>query len=152
MSNTTRYTDKLTPMSGEFHLVGRDKSGNIVFDFTEHNMIVVGAKNSLARLFSNPVQDAKVVTKIGGGTAGDGPSPDDVALTGSYSMNIEGYTYPASGQVTFNWTLGYGEANGMEIKEFGLLTTDGTLFARKTRGLIVKDEDLSLQGSWTIIF
>lgn len=41
---------------------------------------------------------------------------------------------------------------GLNIRELGLLCADGTLFARKVRGLIEKTSDLSITGSWTIIF
>jgi hypothetical protein len=37
--------------------------------------------------------------------------------------------------------------------EFGLLCADGTLFARRTRTKpINKESDISLSGSWTIIY
>jgi hypothetical protein len=46
-----------------------------------------------------------------------------------------------------------GEANGKAIMEFGLICTDGTLFARKNRAkAIEKDSDISLEGKWRIIF
>ncbi|MNC78397.1 hypothetical protein D3C75_1305980 [compost metagenome] len=52
----------------------------------------------------------------------------------------------------FAFTLGESEANGLNIRELGLLCADETLFARKVRGLIEKTSDLSITGSWTIIF
>ncbi len=54
--------------------------------------------------------------------------------------------------MTFAFTLNTGEANGKTIQEFGLLCSDGTLFARKTRGGIVKADDISIAGTWTIKF
>jgi len=41
----------------------------------------------------------------------------------------------------------------MAINEFGLLTSDGTLFARKNRNTpINKDSDIALEGQWIIYF
>ena len=60
--------------------------------------------------------------------------------------------YPATGQVRFNWSLSTAELNGVAITEFGLLCADGTLFSRKQRKPIEKESDLSLTGSWTILF
>jgi hypothetical protein len=45
------------------------------------------------------------------------------------------------------------EANGMAIREFGLLTANGTLFARRIRANpIYKESDISIEGEWIIIF
>ena len=41
-----------------------------------------------------------------------------------------------------------GEHEGM----LGLICADGTLFSRKQRKPIEKESDLSLTGSWTILF
>lgn len=145
-------TDTNAPLEGKFSIIGRNRKGEIVLEYADNNMIVNSAKTTLARLISDAGQDSKVVTQIGVGTDGNGPTPDDTSLTGSFVKLIDGYTYPTTGQVTFQWSLGYGEANGMEIREFALISSDNTLFARKTRGVITKDDDLSLQGEWTIIF
>ena len=54
--------------------------------------------------------------------------------------------------MSFSFTIGKAEANGKKIREFGLLCSDGTLFARKTRGVIEKADDIEIVGTWTIIF
>jgi len=61
-------------------------------------------------------------------------------------------TYPATGEACFAFTIGAGEANGKSIREFGLLCSDGTLFARRTRGVIEKADDIEITGTWTIKF
>jgi hypothetical protein len=78
---------------------------------------------------------------------------DDTALTSPYVKNLAGAAYPQEGQVSFSWNLTTSEANGKAIMEFGLLTADGKLFCRRTRTTpINKESDISLEGTWTIIF
>ena len=144
--------DRRAPMRGEFTLIGKDKNGNVVLDYSDNNLIVNNAKSALASLVSNVAAESKVITQIGFGTSGTTPSPNDITLTASYKKNVTSYSYPEPGKVKFSWRLDYGEANGKAIAEFGLLCADGTLFARKVRGAITKDEDLALEGEWTIIF
>jgi hypothetical protein len=53
----------------------------------------------------------------------------------------------------FNWPLAATEANGKEIREFGLFCTDGALFARRIRDRpIYKESDIALEGEWIITF
>lgn len=139
-----------TPLRGNFRLVVK-KNGKVIEEYEDHNMIMNVAKTAMAHLIGG-AGSGKTIAKIGFGTNGNGPSPADTGLTGSYSKNVANVSYPATGQVQFNWLLATTEANGMSIKEFGLICGDTTLFARKTRGAIEKQDDISLDGSWTIIF
>ena len=86
------------------------------------------------------------MTKIGVGTNGNGPTPNDKGLTSAYSKAVAGCTYPATGEARFSFTIGAGEANGKSIREFGLLCSD------KTRGVIEKADDIEITGTWTIKF
>ena len=118
---------------------------------TEHNMIMTAAKSALARLIAGQ-GSGKNINRIAFGTRGADPSPNDTAISGAYTKAVSAITFPAEGQVRFTFALGESEANGLNIRELGLLCTDETLFARKVRGLIEKTSDLSITGSWTIIF
>lgn len=138
------------PMRGDFRL-RIYRNGVLVEEQHDPNMIMNVAKDAMARLIGGDGA-GKDVSSIGFGVNGIGPNPDDTALTGIYSRPVTGVTYPATGRAAFAWTLGTSEANGMAITELGLLCGDGTLFARKTRGVINKEADLSLDGVWTIIF
>lgn len=144
--------ERNAPMRGEFSLIGKDKEGKVVFNYSDNNLIVNNAKVALASLVSSAGADSKVITQIGFGTSGTTPSPNDTVLTASYKKNVTSFSYPEPGKVRFSWRLDYGEANGKAISEFGLLCADGSLFARKVRGAITKDVDLALEGEWTIIF
>jgi hypothetical protein len=126
----------------------------LVENFEGHNLIVNGARVQMAYLTAGDVENRNV-TQIAFGTSGIQPSMTDTIITNSYKKEVSGFEYPEIGQVKFNWSLGIGEANGLAILEFGLLTTNNVLYARRIRekGLpIYKESDISLEGSWTIIF
>lgn len=127
------------------------RAGELIERYRDPNMIMDATRDALARLLAGDGA-GKSVSQIGFGTDGNGPSPDDAALTAGYVKAIAAHSYPVAGQVRFDWTLSTAEANGKTIREFGLLAADGTLIARKTRGAIEKGDDISLAGSWTIIF
>lgn len=127
------------------------KAGREIEHYRDENMIMAQARNALARLIGGD-GSGKTVTKIGVGTNGDGPTPDDTGLRDAYAKAVTGCTYPATGEACFDFTIGAAEANGMAIREFGLLCGDGTLFSRKTRGVIEKADDIEIRGTWTIKF
>lgn len=142
-------TDTL-PLSGEFEL-RIYRAGRLIDAIVEPNLIVNGAKNQLARLVAGDFAN-RHINQIGFGVGTAAASPNNTALTGAFWKPIASLSYPATGQVAFSWALSTAEANGMAITEFGLRCADGTLFARKVRNPIHKSDDLSLTGSWTIIF
>lgn len=142
-------TDQVA-MRGDF-LLRIYRKGVLIDEQHDHNMIMTVARSAMAALIGG-AGAGKTITKIGFGTLGTGPTPTDTALTNSYSKLVAGVTYPVAGQAAFAWSLGTSEANGKAISELGLICSDTTLFARKTRGVINKDADLSLDGVWTIIF
>lgn len=144
--------EKLSP-KGTFHLKIYDKENNLIEEYTEQNLIVTNGKQALAKLIGgdDPGYD-KRVTKISFGTDGTPPAAGDTAITSPFTKSIGSATFPDSTSVVFNWSLGYTEANGKAIQEFGLLCIDNTLFARRTRAVINKTSDLRLDGTWKIQF
>jgi hypothetical protein len=130
------------------------RNGIPVEDVEEHNLIVTVGRTQMARLLSGDLT-GKQVTKIAFGTNGTAPALSDTIITNAFRKNLLGFTYPAAGQVRFNWNLSTAEANGMAILEFGLICEDLTLFSRRIRESgkpINKESDISLEGDWTIIF
>lgn len=109
-------------------------------------MIVKNARDKQAHLFGGSV------THIGFGIGVNPVTPDDNAITGGFWKPVTAVSYPDLGQVSFGWTLSTAEANGMTITEMALRTSDGIIVARKVRGAIAKDADLSLAGIWTVKF
>ena len=128
------------------------RGSELVEVFDEQNLIVVGSKQTHARLLGGDTTN-RSVTKFGVGTNGTAPAAGNTALTGSFVKAIDSVEYPASNQVKFNFSLSSAEANGMAILEFGLLTGGDVLYARKVRAAALnKDSDISISGSWTITF
>lgn len=128
------------------------RGSELVEVFDEQNLIVVGSKQTHARLLGGDTAN-RPVTKFGVGTNGTAPAEGNTALTGPFVKAIDSVEYPASNQVKFNFSLTSAEANGMAILEFGLLTGGDVLYARKVReAALNKDSDISISGSWTITF
>lgn len=127
------------------------RHGRLIESWEARNLIVNGSKALLASLLGGAVA-GKSITKIGFGTNGTAPAAANTALTGAFVKAVDAPTY-AAGAVTFPFTLASGEANGVSIIEFGLLSADNTLFSRRVRATpIVKAADISFIGSWTIQF
>jgi hypothetical protein len=128
----------------------------LVDEFEDKNLIVDTARKQMAHLIAGEVTN-RSVKSISFGTNGNVPTVADTEITNPYTKNI-GVIIPPSlnntvGQVTFEWSLSTAEANGKAIREFGLVTADNALFARRVRTTpINKEPDISLEGSWTIIF
>ena len=137
-------------MRGDFELKIYRK-GVLVEHVREENLILKRAKVLMAHAAKDEAGGV-FINRIAFGTSRTPSDPDDTALTSAYVQNIVSHPYPASGQIKFDWTLSTAEANGKTIREFGLMLSDGSLFARKVRGAIEKDDDISLVGSWTIKF
>ena len=128
------------------------RKGELVEVIDEPNLIVVGSQLIHAKLLGGAVTNQSV-TQIGFGTNPTAPAFGNTALTGAYVKAVDTVSYPASNQVQFAFSLGTGEANGLAIAEFGLLTPTSALYARKTRSApLNKDTDLTFSGSWTISF
>ena len=144
---------QVSALRGEFEL-NVFRRGRLVSSEKSENLIVTAAAHILAQLLAGQA-GVYGVTKIGFGISGTPADPADNALVGAYVKAIAGYNYPQTGRVRFSWTLESAEANGTQIREFGLLTAGDSLVARKVRpanAFIEKAVDLSLSGTWTVIF
>lgn len=126
--------------------------GVLVDRFCDDNLIVNRGRTNVTRLIGGDVAGLSVA-KIGFGTNGTAAAPGNTALTGAFVKNLDSKSYPDDYSVLFNFSLAANEANGLQIQEFGLLTASGLLHARKVRGgVLVKDSDLSLTGTWQLIY
>jgi len=168
----TTMKDNMGPyidLRGELTVKFCDKAGKIVHYIEGSNMIMTVAKVTLSKLIGGDTT-GKSVTKIALGNDAAIPAPDNLTIGGltstvltpganmvggvmkAYIKSLLGHTYPAAGRIAFEWALDYGEANGLEIKEYALVCDDLTMFSRKTRGVVTKSSGLSATGVWTIIF
>ncbi|MDR0909369.1 MAG: hypothetical protein LBM77_06335 [Spirochaetaceae bacterium] len=128
------------------------KNGVPIEKFEDKNLIVDGARLQMAHLIAGDTA-SRSINRISVGTNGNAPAVGDTAITGAFTKAVTGFTYPANGQVQVNWKLETSEANGMAIREFGLICANGTLFARRIRANpIYKESDISIEGEWIIIF
>ena len=128
------------------------KSGVPIEKNEDNNLIVNGARLQMAHLIAGDVTQ-RSINRISLGTNGAAPTVSDTQITDAFTKAVSGFEYPANGQVKINWTLLTSEANGKAIREFGLLTTNGSLFARRIReNPIYKESDISIEGEWIIIF
>lgn len=122
----------------------------LVKAFKENNLVVSLGKENAAKLIGGIIGGA-AITKIGVGTNGTATDVADNALTAPFTKDISSVTQPAPNKVMFHFDIPDTEANGMTIREFGLLTAAGVLCARKVRGEdIVKTNAVRLVGTWTI--
>jgi hypothetical protein len=108
-------------------------------------------KTILAQQLASP-SSQNAITKVGFGEGSATPTPNDTALTNAYIKSIDAATVINGSSVRFDYSLGFNEANGKNIREVGLFTTSGVLVAREVRNLIEKDSDTSLSGSITVLF
>lgn len=154
MNTTTKFSDKdqTSRCRGVFDL-HIYRNGEEIEHFVEHNLIVNPARTAMAHLAGDADPDKQIVS-FGVGVATDEPQLTDEALTEPFVKKLDSHEYPEDEpyNVQFNFSLSTEEANGMDITEFGLLCADGSLFAHKVRKMIGKDSDISLSGSWTILF
>jgi hypothetical protein len=126
--------------------------GRLIERYSDHNLIVNGAKDAVVNLLAG-ASTGKNITRIAFGTNGSLATPNDTVITSPYIKNIANISYPAYGQIQFDWNLLVTEANDKDIFEFGLLCADGTLYARKVRKkALSKDSDFALEGEWIIKF
>lgn len=152
MSAPLQLVEQPLVLRGSLELIIR-RRGNIVERDVESNLIVNVARQNMAKLLAGQGTN-RSITQVAVGTNPNPPSPDDTAITTPFIKPINGFSYPTPTSVRFDFTILESEANGMAIVEFGLLAADGSLFARRTRSgkVIEKDQDLQIDGFWTILF
>lgn len=149
--------EKFTPAKGTLTILGFNRRGELVIHQRLENLLVNGFRTVVPMLIADPAANAatKRITKIGFGTNGTAPVVTNTALTSAFVKDISTRTVDGGTfSVSFAWSLGFSEGNsiGASIREFGLLTTDSTLVARRLCGAIDKTSELSLQGTWVIDF
>ena len=126
------------------------RRGVLVEAWEDHNLVVNDGRSLMTRLITGG-GDGVYISRIAFGVSGDLPVPQDAEITAPFIKAVDGVSYPAFNQTLIDWSLATTEANGMEIREFGLLCTNGTLFARRTRQKVIyKESDIAIEGQWII--
>lgn len=140
-----------TKIKGAFKCRVFDRHGNVLEDYEADNLVVNGGRSGAAQLLGGTGTN-KEVTQIAFGTSGTAAAPTDADLTDKFIKAIDSISYPQTGAVQFSWTLDFAEANGKNIREFGLFNAANELFSRKVREVIEKTSDIRIEGTWTIQF
>ncbi len=118
--------------------------------FIESNLVVTLGKTNITKLMGGDAAGTKI-SKIGVGTSGIATDVANTVLTGMFSKALDSVSYPDAQSVMFHFDIDNGEANGMSIREFGLLNDGNVLCARKIRDAdIVKTIAIRLVGTWKI--
>lgn len=145
------FKDNSRATTGLFQLQAYDPNNKLLWVYQDANLVVDAGRSQIARLVGGDVTN-RSVNRIGFGSNGSAPVATDTALTTAFLKAVTAVSYPSAGVVKFDFTLELVENNGTTIREFGLICTDGTLLARKTRAAIDKTSSIRLEGSWTITY
>lgn len=143
-----KTNDKMREISGVLSLRAFNKKGDEVWNDTGRNLIVASGYAAAAAALAG-VPGAKIAS-VAVGTNGEAPAAADTTIKNAVILPVQSVEYPASGTVRFNFTIGYDDAPGMNIREFGLITADGRLFSRKVREILEKSQYLTISGMWEI--
>lgn len=126
------------------------KDGKEIGRIYENNLVVTLGKTNIAKLLGGD-PGGKPITKIGVGESNVGPYVTDNALTNAFIKDVTSVSYPDAQSVLYNIDITDLDANGLTIREFGLLTADSVLCARKVRDTdIIKTNSIRLVGTWKI--
>lgn len=146
-----RFLDRIKRRPTGHLICNAYRNGTLIDALDAPNLVVNLASTIQANALAGTAGYA--VTQMGYGTNPTTPALTDTVLTSPFYKAFDSVTYPAPGQVQFNFSLGINDANNVSISEFGLVTTNGKLFARKVRlAPLLKLSDITLAGSWVITF
>lgn len=126
------------------------ENGEMILSESFENLVVDTGREAIAKLLGGDGTAIKEITNIGFGTNPLSPAGIDTSLANQFSKIVNTISYPAINQIQFDWSLELPEANGMVIREFGLLCADGALFSRKVSAAITKSDQLRLEGEWIL--
>ncbi|MDR3133032.1 MAG: hypothetical protein LBU42_03290 [Prevotellaceae bacterium] len=143
-----KNTDKIKSLTGTLHLCAYNARGEALWHTTEHNLIVLSGYQSVVEALAG-VEGARIAN-IAVGTNGEAPVLNDAGITNAVAVPITRVTYPEFATARFHFKIGYNDANGLAIREYGLLTAAGKLFSRKVREPLEKTQYLSIVGMWDI--
>ena len=143
-----KAADKHRRPAGTLHLWALDDQGHELWHISASNLIVASGYQATAQALAGV--EAARIARVAVGTNGTEPVESDTSTTNAVTVDISRVEYPQPTTVRFHFTVGYNDAVGMSIREFGLLLTDGRLFSRKVRTAIEKTQYMSIVGMWDI--
>ena len=145
--NVLKIKERMEGLRGNVHLCIK-RNGEIIREEDDHNLIVTGGRAKLARLMGGSYDGH--ISQVGVGEGTNPVSESDTSLTNGVLVNIESAVYEGT-SVKFNFCVGTGQANGLNVREFGLFFADGTMFSRRVRQSVIgKESDIEITGYWEI--
>lgn len=142
-------TDKICRACGKLRLTAYDNEGRELWQDSGNNLIVQTGYEALADCLAGNTDATLSHVEIG--PRGDTPVLSDTAITDPVRIYTEITSRGAEG-VRLDFTIGCTIANGMPIREFGIITKDGRLFSRRVRAAIEKTDAMTIVGQWDITF
>jgi len=146
--NASTGIDKMGHITGILRLQAYSKQNELLWETSSHNLIVASGYWSVAKALAGVPNMS--IAKIAIGTNGNPAQESDSQITNAVLIDIQGIEYPKKVTVRFHFEIGYSDATGMNIREFGLLTQDGNLFSRKVREVIEKTQNFRIIGIWDV--
>lgn len=149
MATAIKEQDALGALRGVVHLEIY-KNGKLISEETDHNLIVTTGREKLARLLGGNYNGR--ITNVGVGSGSAAAIDTDTGLTDMVLVPVQSTSY-AGTKARFDFIIGNGDANGLNIRELGLFFADGTMFSRRVRKSVIgKESDISITGYWEIYF
>lgn len=138
-------------LSGRLRLIIR-RRGRVVEIDDEDNLVMDGPRANIASNLAGIPVSILPVTKVAVGSNGTTPTGQDQTITNAFTKPLLQVSRPSAMVVLCTFQILSSDANGLAIREFGLLRSDGSLYARRTRGgkVIEKDSDIEIDGEWTL--
>ncbi|MCL2610906.1 MAG: hypothetical protein FWE02_04425 [Defluviitaleaceae bacterium] len=126
------------------------KNNILIEEVIENNLVVDNGRNLITHFLAGD-NLADFIERVAFGTNGSPTNNTDSQIVSAFVKPISGFDYTGVGQVRFNWELLPTENNGMTIAEFGLISSNGLLFARRVRTTpLYKESDIHIMGYWMI--
>lgn len=138
-------------LGGRLRLVIR-RRGRVVEIDDDNNLVVDGPRAEIASNLAGVPVEILPITHVAIGTNGTPPTGQDQVISNAFVKPLLSVTRPSPMMVVCRFHILASDANGMAIREFGLLRSDGSLYARRTRNgkVIEKDSDIEIEGEWTL--
>lgn len=125
------------------------KTGQLIKKEETHNLVVDSGLNILRdALYSGSISP---ITKIGLGSSGTAVSASDTALVQEISKHNLLSVTSSNKMLTCQYFLNESTANGQTIRELGLFTTSGIMYARVTLTTPIEKTNLVVAAlTWTL--
>jgi hypothetical protein len=141
-------------ISGRLRVSAYDRENKLLFEDISNNLVVNQGLQSICRLLGGDTPSLGKPIAFGRvGTNATAADHTDTVITGSVGdYPIDSVSYPSAHEVTFVFSVDYGDSNGMNIREYGLFNEDARMYCRIVKPSIVKDVSFRLECEWTLDF